>query len=286
VFLTSNSSNARLLRSVLFAALLLGTALAIWVMFEGEHAAAEQPNRAGLVVTFSDGSTLSRCIEFSEEEINGVELLTRSGVPLVSWGTGAGAAICKIGDDGCNNPNDCFCECSGSDCQYWAYYALENGQWQYASAGASLRKVHNGDVDGWAWGSGKAGQGAMPPLLTFEKICPPLVPTVAPVPPAEPPLVPTTQPPGLPVTQETAIAPTATAETVAAASPQATATKATPQTPATGTVPTQSAAEQANAEASEKDDSSSFPRQLIAFAGVAAALLVTAVILVRRRASG
>jgi hypothetical protein len=236
------------------------------------------------VVTFSDGSTLSRCIEFSEDEINGVELLTRSGIPLVSWGTGAGAAICKIGDDGCNNPNDCFCECSGSDCQYWAYYALQDGQWQYASAGASLRKVHNGDVDGWAWGSGKAGQGAMPPLLTFEEICPPVIPTVAPVPPAEPPLVPTTQPPGPPVTQETAIAPTAT--TVATASPQVTATKVTPQTPETHTTPGQSAAERANAEASEKDEGSSFPRQFIAFAGVAAALLVTAVILIRRRAGG
>ena len=219
MFLMSNNSNARLLRSVLFAVLLLGAALAIWVAFGGKHAAAEQPNRAGLVVTFSDGSTLSRCIEFSEEEINGVELLTRSGLPLVSWGTGAGAAICKIGDEGCNNPNDCFCECNGSDCQYWAYYALQDGQWQYASAGASLRKVHNGDVDGWAWGSGKAGQGAMPPLLTFEEICPPVVPTVAPVPPTEPPLVPATQPPAPPVTQETAIAPTATAGTVAAASP-------------------------------------------------------------------
>ena len=232
MFLMSNNSNARLLRSALFAALLLGAALAIWIAFGGRHAAAEQPNRAGLVVTFSDGSTLSRCIEFSEEEINGVELLTRSGLPLVSWGTGAGAAICKIGDDGCNNPNDCFCECNGSDCRYWAYYALEDGQWQYASAGASLRKVHNGDVDGWAWGSGKAGQGAMPPLLTFEEICPPVVPTVAPAPPTEPPLVPATQSPEPPVTQETAIAPTATAATVAAASPPATATKATPQTAA------------------------------------------------------
>jgi len=286
VFLMSNSRNAGLLRSVLFAALLLCATLAIWVAFGGEHVAAEQPNRAGLVVTFSDGSTLSRCIEFSEEEINGVELLTRSGLPLVSWGTGAGAAICKIGDEGCNNPNDCFCECNGSDCQYWAYYALESAQWQYASAGVSLRKVHNGDVDGWAWGSGKAGQGAMPPLLTFEEICPPVIATVAPAPPAEPPLVPTTQPPAPAAPEETTTPPTATAATVAAASPQATATKATPQTPATGTVPTQSAAEQANAEASEKDDSSSFPRQLIAFAGVAAALLVTAVILVRRRASG
>jgi hypothetical protein len=286
VFLMSNSSNARLLRSVLFAALLLGTAPAIWVVFEGEHAAAEQPNRAGLVVTFSDGSTLSRCIEFSEEEINGAELLTRSGLPLVSWGTGAGAAICKIGDEGCNNPNDCFCECSGSDCQYWAYYALEGGQWQYASAGASLREVHNGDVDGWAWGSGKAGQGAMPPLLTFEEICPPIVPTVAPVPPTEPPLMPATQSPTPPVAQETAIAPAAIAGTVAAVSPPATATKATPQTPATHTTPGQSAAERANAEPSEKDNGSSFPRQLIAFVGVAAALLVTAVILVRRRAGG
>jgi hypothetical protein len=263
---------------------LLSAVLATWIALGSGRAAAEQPNRAGLVVTFSDGSTVSRCVEFAEEQISGAELLKRSVLPLVLWGTGAGAAVCKIADEGCDNPNDCFCRCDGSGCRYWAYYALEDGQWRYASAGASLRKVHDGDVDGWAWGTGKIGEGATPALLTFEEICPPTGPTSAP-PPTEPPL-PTREPPAPPTVEGATVVPAATAETGAAASPQATAATLTPQSLVLGATPQQSAAERANSEASKKDDDSGLPRQLITFASVAAALLATAVVLVRRRAGG
>jgi len=270
----------RLFRAVSAGALLLSAVIATWIALANGSASADQPNRAGLVVTFSDGSTASRCVEFAEEQISGAELLKRSGLPLVLWGTGAGAAVCKIADEGCDNPNDCFCRCDGSDCRYWAYYTLEDGQWRYASAGASLRKVHDGDVDGWAWGAGKIGEGATPALLTFEEICPPTSPTSAPPPPTEPPL-PTAEPPAPPTAEGTTVGPTATAETGAAASPRATA-----RTLVVRAAPEQPAAERANSETSEKDEDSGFPRQLIAFAGVATALLATAVVLVRRRAGG
>ena len=268
---------------------MLSAVIATWIASANGSASADQPNRAGLVVTFSDGSTVSRCVEFTEGQISGAELLKRSVLPLVLWGTGAGAAVCKIADEGCDNPNDCFCRCDGSGCRYWAYYALEDGQWRYASAGASARKVHDGDVDGWAWGAGKIGEGATPALLTFEEICPPTGPTSAPPPPTEPPL-PTREPSAPPAVEGTTDVLAATAEPGAAASPQATAAGAaagaTPQSLVVRAAPEQSAAERANSEASEKNEDSAFPRQLIAFAGVAAALLATAVVLVRRRAGG
>jgi len=277
---TRDGGGVRLFRAVSAGALLLSAVLATWIALGNGRAAAEQPNRAGLVVTFSDGSTVSRCVEFNEGQISGAELLKRSELPLVLWGTGVGAAVCKIADEGCDNPNDCFCRCDGSGCRYWAYYTLEEGQWRYASAGASARKIHDGDVDGWAWGAGKIGEGATPALLTFEEICPPTSPTSAPPPPTEPP-PPTQEPPAPPTAEGTTIVPAATAETTAAATPQATA-----RTLVVRAAPEQSAAERANSEASEKDKDSGFPRQLIAFAGVAAALLATAVVLVRRRAGG
>lgn len=282
---TRDGEGVRLIRAVSAGALLLSAVIATWIALGNGRTAAEQPNRAGLVVTFSDGSTASRCVEFAEEQISGAELLKRSGLPLVLWGTGAGAAVCKIADEGCDNPNDCFCRCDGSGCRYWAYYALEDGQWRYASAGASLRKVHNGDVDGWAWGTGKIGEGATPALLTFEEICPPPSPTSAPPPPTEPPL-PTREPSAPPAVEGTTVMPTATAEPGAAASPQATAATLTPQSLVLGATPRQSAAQRADSEASERDEAPGFPRQLVAFAGVAAALLATAVVLVRRRAGG
>jgi hypothetical protein len=275
----------RLVRAVSAGALLLGAVLATWIALGSGSAAADQPNRAGLVVTSSDGSTVSRCIEFAEEQISGAELLRRSGLPLVLWGTGAGAAVCKIAGEGCDNPNDCFCRCHGSDCRYWAYYTLEDGRWLYATAGSSLRKVHDGDVDGWAWGAGSAGEGATPALLTFEEICPPTTPTNAPPPPTEPPS-PTTSPAAPPAAEAITAVPATAAEPSAAASPRATAATSTPQSLVLGATTQQSSAERADSETSQSDEDSGFPRQLIAFAGVAAALLATAVVLVRRRAGG
>ena len=282
---TREGLGATLIRATWAVALLLCATLATWTALGNGRATADQPNRAGLVVSFSDGSTVSRCVEFAEEQISGAELLKRSGLPLVLWGTGAGAAVCKIADEGCDDPNDCFCRCHGSDCRYWAYYALEDGQWRYASAGASARKVHVGDVDGWAWGAGNAGEGATPALFTFEEICPPPSPTSAPPPTLEPTL-PTRELIAPPAVAGTTVVPTATATTGTAAIPQATAAGPTPSSLVLGAAPTQSAAERTNSGASKKNEDSTFPRQLIAFAGVAVALLATAAGLVRRRAGG
>lgn len=165
-------------RAALLFALLLGVAAVIMVgLAEPRPAAADTPNRAGLVVTFSDGSTVTRCIEFAADEISGADLLKASGLVIVmsSYG-GLGGGVCRIGDDGCDNPSDCFCKCKGATCEYWAYYHLgQDGAWGYSQVGASSHRLADGDVDGWAWGPGGTRGGAMPELHTFEEICPPPV---------------------------------------------------------------------------------------------------------------
>lgn len=272
-----SAARSRAWRSV---AALLGAAAAIaLVTAPSGRVAADGPNRAAIVVTFSEGHSESRCVEFSEPEISGAELLRRSGLPVVASSQAGGAAICQIGDVGCANPNDCFCKCHGGSCQYWAYYALEDGQWQYASAGSSLRKLHDGDVDGWAWGSGSIGNGAKPELRTFDEVCPPLSPTMAPSPPSpEPP----------PVASEVEAPP-------AVVSPA-------PQPPASDTpLPTSVAsptprpgAQSAAAETQDEDAEIKggrkggvrLPLQFAAFGGLAVALLTTAMVLSRRRARG
>ena len=145
---------------------------ALFVFAHGQ-AAADGQNRAGIVVTFGEGRTNALCVEFSEEEISGADLLQRAGFPVVTASGSGGAAVCDIGGIGCQAPGDCFCQCHGSGCQYWAYYTLEGGAWKYSAVGASTRTVHNGDVDGWAWGSGGIGSGAKPEARTFDEICPP-----------------------------------------------------------------------------------------------------------------
>jgi len=55
----------------------------------------------------------------------------------------------------------------------------------YSSLGAAAYQVHDGDVEGWVWGSGSTGGGAQPPIYTMEQLeplCqPPSVPTAAPI---------------------------------------------------------------------------------------------------------
>lgn len=252
----------------------------------GGDAAGEAPNRAGIVVSFGDGRTTTVCVEFAEAEITGAELLRRSGLSLVTTGGGGGAAVCKIEDVGCDNPNDCFCHCRGADCRYWAYYTLDAGAWKYSNVGASLRKVRDGDVDGWAWGSGKPGGGAQPELRAFGEICPP--PTPTPLPTETPPTL-APPPTELPPASQT-IAPTLAATAAGATElPAATSTPAqTEKAPAKAATKTPKAATKTlvatNTPSTDQggDNGLDFPLELLGFGLVAAALGTVSLVLWRR----
>lgn len=133
------------------------------------------PNRAAVVIQYSDGQVETACVVFGEPEITSLDLLERAGVTLITQGSALGAAVCKIGPDGCNYPAEqCFCQRDGPRTTYWTLSTLEDGAWAYASLGASNLKVRDGDVHGWAWGVGASGSGAAPPLHPFATICEPL----------------------------------------------------------------------------------------------------------------
>ena len=134
------------------------------------------PNRAALVFRYGDGSVQTRCVEFPETEIGGDELLNRSGV---NPGFGPSMEVCSINGDGCPT-DDCFCQCPFPNCEYWAYYHLKNGAWQYSSLGAADSVIKDGDVDGWSWGPGNFTQGTEPPVRTFDEICPSTAATATP----------------------------------------------------------------------------------------------------------
>lgn len=206
------------------SALALGAFLAVSLMLAlGGTISEDQANRAGLVVTFPD-RTETLWIEFSEEEITGVELLERSGLDVTfsSYG-GLGEAVCAIEDVGCLNPGDCYCQCKGDTCTYWVYFRLEGGEWEGSPLGASSRKLRDGDVDGWVWGSGT------PPAEMLTPVpCPTATATPAPT-ETPPPTDPATAQPaspqasGPPITQTAAptITPVLTATGVQTSSPGA-----------------------------------------------------------------
>ncbi|HJX39387.1 MAG TPA: hypothetical protein VJ714_12335, partial [Anaerolineae bacterium] len=142
-------------------------------------AVAQGPYKVGLVVRFGDGSVFTDCVEFTSPEITGEDVLDRSGLSVIKDPSyGLGAAVCKIGNNGCNYPTQhCFCKCTGEPpCLYWAYYYLDRQEsaWIYSGMGASWHTVQAGDVEGWAWGDGEYGGSAVePPLMTFEELCAP-----------------------------------------------------------------------------------------------------------------
>ena len=136
----------------------------------GASASAQEPNRAGLVVTLEDGTAVTRCVEFTEDEINGLELVNRSGLAVETGTAAFGTSVCRIEETGCPG-SDCFCQCKGGDCVYWSYWHLGDDGWQYSQAGAGIYQAKNGAVDGWTWGPGTPQDAPEPPALTFDEIC-------------------------------------------------------------------------------------------------------------------
>jgi hypothetical protein len=181
--------------------------LALVMMFAHiRNSTAQESNHAGLVVQFGDGSIETRCVEFAESNISGLELLERSGLPiLAAYDPSMGAMVCKIQEQGCPVDN-CLCE---SPPDYWSYWHQVDNNWIYSPAGSSTYQVFNGAVEGWSWGPGNP-----PPMITISEICAPPatatptntnIPTSTPVTPTATPdptdtLVPTETPEQAPTT--------------------------------------------------------------------------------------
>ena len=142
--------------------------LALAMLAQGSGANAQgKVHRAGLIVRFGDNSLVTRCVTFTEQNITGLEVLTRAGLSIVvDAGSSIGAGVCKIGRDGCDRGKSCFCQCEGSTCAYWQYFHLANGAWKYSNLGAGLYQVNDGAVEGWAW-----GKNAAPPIMSLDQLC-------------------------------------------------------------------------------------------------------------------
>ncbi len=229
---------------------LLAFALLLLALSAATPSRAQGPNRAGVVVQFGDGSVVTRCVRFSEESITGYELLRRARLPIVVEFGSFGAAICKIGAEGCTFPREpCFCQCQtlGAGCTYWVYSQLKDGRWVISGLGASNRTVRDGDVDGWAWGKGDGNTGVAPLSVTLDQICNTNAPTMTiatatlePTPQATPEPVSatpdaTSEPTAL-IPFSTSKAQTATPLPTATATPMATETPAARPSPTVATV--------------------------------------------------
>lgn len=135
-------------------------------------AATEPVHVAGLVVDYGDGAMTYAWIPFTEDEISGVDLLEKSGLPVLTVGFGGmGDAVCKIVKTGCD-VSACrlrLCQTADHSSPFWQYLRLgPDGIWSKQPLGGSQSKVTDGAIDAWVW----AGSDAMPalPVLSLSSL--------------------------------------------------------------------------------------------------------------------
>ncbi|HEV2065723.1 MAG TPA: hypothetical protein VGR08_02725 [Thermomicrobiales bacterium] len=127
----------------------------------GQGATAQTPeatdhiNVAGLMIDYGDGRVSYALVAFTEESLSGVELLRRSGLPIVTVPFGGlGEGVCSIDAVGCD-PGACrrrLCQSADRESPFWQYLRqAEGGSWSPAVLGASHADVDDGDVDAWSW---------------------------------------------------------------------------------------------------------------------------------------
>jgi hypothetical protein len=124
-----------------------------------------------LIVRDADGRVTYAWVPFAENDIDGIALLKRSGIPAVTVGFGAlGEGVCSIGGQGCD-VGQCrrnVCQSSAIDAPYWQYFQQDPddpANWEWQMLGASSTRVHDGDVFGWSW---TAREPALPALTAPE----------------------------------------------------------------------------------------------------------------------
>ncbi|QLJ52239.1 MAG: hypothetical protein Sv326_0064 [Candidatus Fermentimicrarchaeum limneticum] len=118
--------------------------------------------RVGLVVQFDGSSVTKECVEF-QNRATAFDILKSSGLGIATyqhplWGVG----LCRIGSVGCE-PDNCFCKP-----EYWGFYYMVGGKWEYSPVGIGDYDVDDGDVLGFRWGN----YGSTPEIHTFNDLCP------------------------------------------------------------------------------------------------------------------
>jgi hypothetical protein len=142
----------------------LGCLLALTIIFFWLSEPQALGNTAELIIKHGDGRVVSKKITFKKPAISGIELLRRSGLPVSIVAGSAGEAVYMI--DGEGDPNGWVT--ANGQTYYWNYFRLVDGKWRYATTGAGLAKVKDGDSEGWLWQAYGAG-GTLPPASSTPR---------------------------------------------------------------------------------------------------------------------
>ncbi len=148
----------------------------------GALTVASAPAGAGgahraLVIVDTGAATYQRVVTFDTDSITGMQALALAGAdPVVYTYAGQGGAVCRLFGVGRDAGPNCLGGGDG-DNRYWAYFRAASGTstFTYSRGGSGSTAVHDGDVEGWKFGTGAApAWSAVPPPVTTTT-------TVAPV---------------------------------------------------------------------------------------------------------
>lgn len=164
-------------RSLGLAVLLMAGAV-----YSAAPAQAAGAHRA-LIVVDTGTTTYRQVITFTEDSVSGVHALELAGAaPVVYTYSGQGGAVCRLFDVGRDAGPGCLGGADG-DNRYWAYFRAPSGtsSFTYSRAGAGSVQVHDGDVEGWKFGTGQApAWSAVPAPSTTTTVAPAPPPTAPP----------------------------------------------------------------------------------------------------------
>lgn len=154
---------------VALASIALTAGVAVPVVGAPGPACATEAQRAVLVVD-TGSQVLRYCVSLDDESVSGTELIVLASRQYgLSYRFGfGGGAVCMLAGVGTTG-DDCFEEYP----DFWGYWRGDGGTgWSWSSTGAASTTVSNGDVEGWAWGSGNDGSThPAPPPTGFGAVC-------------------------------------------------------------------------------------------------------------------
>lgn len=138
----------------------------------GDAASDPAPDVAGLVIDYGNGTQTYALIPLGNQTLTGLDLLERSGLDLLTLGSGGwGVAVCAIEDVGCDL-SACrarLCQTSDPTSPYWQYLRAPDdpgSAWAFSNQGASSSTITGGEVYAWFW----LGTRPTTPAVTIDEI--------------------------------------------------------------------------------------------------------------------
>jgi len=132
--------------------------------------AAEGPHAALVVDTGASSDALRYCVALPDGSVTGIELIELASEQHgLQYRLGYGGnVVCQLAGVGYESD-----ECLKEGPEFWGYWRGDgSGGWDWSSSGGRATTVRNGDVEGWAWGTGNDGSThPAPPETTFEAVC-------------------------------------------------------------------------------------------------------------------